>query len=78
MVRKTVPDAKDQPIAFDLPAVKCTGDIVKATGAVVAAVATGRITPSEGQTVTAILNDYRRAIETQELEKRIKALEQAN
>ena len=39
------------------------------------AVAAGDITPDEGQAVAAVLETKRRAIETLELETRIKALE---
>ncbi len=43
----------------------------------VAAVADGTLTPEEGQSVSAVLEVQRKAIETQELERRIAALESA-
>jgi hypothetical protein len=50
-------------------------DIVAATGAVVAAVTTGAISPEEGQEVAGIIEIQRRAIETNDLAARIEALE---
>ena len=50
-------------------------DLVTSLGRVADAVAAGDITPDEGQAVSAVLETKRRAIETLELETRIKALE---
>ena len=75
LARKIHPDAKDSPIAFAMPKVETTEDAVKASGAVLAAVAEGQIMPTEGQILGTIVENFRKAIETHEIEKRIAALE---
>ena len=75
LARKTVPDAKDRPITFDMPSIETTEGTVKAVGIVLAAVADGQITPSEGQTLANIVEGFRKAIETHEIERRLEALE---
>ena len=44
-----------------------------AIGAVLASVADGQLTPSEGQTLASMLETQNRAIETAELEQRVAA-----
>lgn len=65
-----------RPVTFELPSIETAADIVKAVGSVATAVAGGEITPEEGNAVAAILEVKRKAIETTDLETRIKALEQ--
>lgn len=77
LARKTVPDAKDRPITFDIPKIETAEDAVKVVGVVLAAVAAGDITPSEGQTLANIVEGFRKAIETYELDKRIAELEKS-
>ncbi len=50
-------------------------DAAKGAAAVLAAVAAGEITPSEGAHVMALVETYRRTLETCELEARMVALE---
>ena len=47
----------------------------RAAGEVLGAVACGELTPSEGAHVMALIETYRRTLETTELEQRISALE---
>ena len=78
LARKVQPDARDRTVQFDVPRIETTSDTVSALGAVLAAVAAGNITPGEGQQISSIVESYRRAIETVDLERRIKALEEAS
>jgi len=55
--------------------ISTAADTVAATGAVVAAVATGAISPEEGHAVAGVIEFQRRAIETNDLAARIEALE---
>jgi uncharacterized protein DUF5681 len=71
------PQRKGRPTPLPLPAVRTAADTTAALGAVVAAVAEGTLTPDEAQSVSAVLEVQRKAIETQELERRIVALEAA-
>lgn len=58
-----------------LPSVRCAQDVPKATAAIVVAVTEGAITPEEGQALSSLIEAHRKAIETNELEARIRALE---
>jgi hypothetical protein len=71
------PPRKDRPITFNLPPVETAADLVKATGAIVAAVAAGDLSPAEAQDVANILEIHRRALDTSDLAARIAALEAA-
>jgi hypothetical protein len=74
---RIAPARKDAPVSFDLPKVETAADVAVAARSIVAAVATGEITPMEGATVMGLLDGYRRAIETTEFEERLAALETA-
>jgi hypothetical protein len=69
------PVRKGRPISLELPKIDTAADLVAGLGRVADAVAAGDITPDEGQAVSSVLETKRRAIETLELETRIKALE---
>jgi citrate lyase beta subunit len=60
---------------MDLPKLETPADLVKATAAIAQAVASGDVTPDEGQAVAAIVETHRRAIETEDLERRLSAIE---
>jgi hypothetical protein len=62
-------------VRIALPEVNTPADLVAALGAIGEAVARGELTPDEGQSVAAILEGQRRAIETTELETRLARLE---
>ncbi len=74
-LERLAPPAKSRPVMFDLPTVEKTADVSAALGALVAAVAGGTLTPDEGEAIAGLLERQRRAIETEELERRIAALE---
>lgn len=74
-LERLAPVRKDSPIAFDLPQVQSPSDTVTASGAVLAAVAAGEITPDEAGRVMALLTAHRAIIETSELADRVAALE---
>jgi hypothetical protein len=69
------PPRKDRPISMEMPEIKGAKDILLASGVVVAAVASGEITPTEGQALAGVIEAHRRAIETEEIDKRLTALE---
>ena len=74
-LERIIPARKDRPVAFDLPPVKSPEDVAGAMAAVTAAVARGELTPGEGQSLTAILETYRKTIELADVERRLTALE---
>lgn len=76
-LERVAPVRKEPAVTFDLPPMTTASDAVQAAAAVLAAVAGGELTPSEGAHVMALVETYRRTLETTELEARIAALEGA-
>lgn len=74
-LERLAPPRKDSPVQFDLPPMTCAADAVTAAGAILNAVATGDLTPTEGAHLMALVETFRRTIETSEIEARIAALE---
>lgn len=74
-LERLLPPRKDAPITFTLPAMRSAADAAKAAGAVVDAVAAGELTPAEGAAVMGLVDTFRKALETNELETRLAALE---
>ena len=74
---RLVPPVKDRPVAFEMPQIESAADAATAAGAVVEAVATGELTPSEASEVSKVLGAYVATLEASELEQRITKLEVA-
>ena len=72
---RLVPLRRERTLSLDLPPVLTAADAVKAAGQLVALVGAGDLTPSEGQALAAMVETQRRAIETEDLERRLTALE---
>jgi hypothetical protein len=77
MLARTWPHHRGRAIPLDLPTVETTGGLVQAQAAVVAAMAKGEITPAEAASVASVLEAQRRAIETNDHEKRLQEIEEA-
>ena len=76
-LERVAPVRKDPPVVFDLPPMSTARDAASAAAAIVSAVSTGDLTPSEGVHVMGLVEAYRRTLETTELERRLAALEAA-
>lgn len=74
-LERIAPPRKDAPIQFNLPPMQSAADAATAAGAVLDAVADGELTPTEGAHLMGLVEGYRRALETSELEMRVVALE---
>lgn len=74
-LERIAPPRRDAPVSFDLPPMQSAADAAKAAGAVLDAVALGDLTPQEGAHIMALVETYRRTLETTELEARVAALE---
>lgn len=74
-LERIAPTRKDAPVSFELPPIKSAADASEAAQAVLEAVSQGEVTPLEGATVMGLVEQYRRVLETTELERRITALE---
>jgi hypothetical protein len=68
---------KDRPVGFSLPPIKTAADALLATGALVAAVAAGEITPSEAAELSKLVEGFVKALEATDLAERIGRLERA-
>src|SRR5688500_9868846 len=77
VLERLVPVRKGRPVNITLPPVETPADVVGAIGATVQAMADGDLTPDEAATVAGVLEAKRRALETVELEERIRRLEDA-
>ena len=75
-MERLCPPRRDRPINVTLPKVKTVADTTKAIAGVLEAVAGGEITPSEGTALAQIIEHHRRAMETAEIEERLRSLEQ--
>ena len=73
---RLAPPRKDSPIAIDLPAVTTPAETVTASALVLAATASGSITPDEAGRIMALLTAHRTILETADLAARVAALEE--
>ena len=74
-LERIAPPRRDAPVQFDLPKMENARDAAKAASAVLDTVALGELTPTEGAHIMALVEAYRRTLETTELEARVAALE---
>lgn len=72
---RLLPARKDRVIKIDLPEVRTYEDILNAVGVIVNAVGNGEISPSEGESLSRTLEMYSKALETHQIELRLRALE---
>lgn len=75
-LERIAPPRKDTPVAFDLPKVENAEEAAKAARAVLEAVSAGNITPLEGAAVMRLIEEFRRTLETCELEARVTRIEE--
>lgn len=75
-MERIAPPRKDSTISFALPPMKTAMDSVKGAQAILEAVSEGSITPLEGAAVMGLVEQYRRTLETSEIEQRIAVLEE--
>ncbi|QKS27736.1 MAG: hypothetical protein HT579_01410 [Candidatus Accumulibacter similis] len=75
VIERLVPVAKERPIFLSLPDTGSAEGVAQAQAAILQAVAAGDILPGEAATLAGIVEARRKALETQELEQRISALE---
>lgn len=75
VLERLVPPMRDRPVTLDLPDTSTLEGVSAAQAALVAAVATGELTPAEADTLAGIVDARRKAMETEELDARVRALE---
>ena len=74
-LERLAPVQRERLIAFDLPAVHRAEDVVVAIREISLGVAQGDLTPAEGESLAGLVDRWRKAFETENLERRIVALE---
>ena len=74
-LERIVPQRKSRAVAFEAPRIDRVEDLAGAIGSIFQEVAGGRLRLDEGATLVGMLESKRRAMETIDLEKRLRALE---
>src|SRR3712207_3459778 len=74
---RLAPVRKDRPVTFALPEIETTADLPKASAALLEAVASGELTPSEAAELGKLVEAHVRAIEVTDIQARLDALEHA-
>jgi hypothetical protein len=75
LLSRAWPVRKGRPIRFDMPLLARPADVVAAIAAITEQVAAGVLSAEEGHMICEMIETHRRALETQELEARVAALE---
>ena len=73
---RILPARHDRPVCFTMPVLNSAEDAAKAVGAITTAVARGELTPTEAAELSRVIESFVKAIETTEIERRLKALEE--
>lgn len=71
------PARKGQPVQVLMPQINTSQDLLPAIASIWSAVAEGRLTPDEASALSVVIDRTIKAIELQDISKRITALEQA-
>jgi Family of unknown function (DUF5681) len=72
---RILPPRKDRPVTFTLPPINSAQDAAATVSAVLAAVASGEITPADAGGISRLIESYVKAFETAELAERLGRLE---
>ncbi len=74
-LERLVPPQRERPVYISLPAVQSMNDATSILPGLIAGVASGDVLPSQAAAVAGVIESFRRAIETQNLEHRVAELE---
>ena len=74
-LERIVPQRRSRTVAFDTPRIDRVEDLARAIGSIFQEVAGGRLRLDEGAALVGMLESKRRAMETIDLEKRLRTLE---
>ena len=73
---RLIPARKDRHVPFALPKLETAADAVKASAALVEAVAAGELTPSEAAELSKLVEGFTRAADLHDIQARLEKLEQ--
>ena len=74
---RLLPVRKDRHVPFALPKLETAADAVKATAALIEAVAAGELTPSEAGELSKLVEGFSRAVDLHDIQQRLEKLEAA-
>jgi hypothetical protein len=75
-IERLVAPPKQSPVRFKLPRVTTISELAQAQTAILEALSRGQLTPGEAETIGNLLENRRRAMETEEFAARLQALEE--
>jgi hypothetical protein len=75
-LERIAPVRKGRPISLTLPSMSSPADVTKALSAIVAQMAEGEITPDKAAVAASVIETKRKALETEELDRRLRAIEE--
>jgi hypothetical protein len=76
-LERIVPPRKDRPVSFSVPSIANVNEAASLMSALVAAVASGGVTPCEASEVAKVIAGYLETLKISELENRLRLLEEA-
>ena len=77
VVDKLVPATRERPLSIDLPDTKTAEGVELAQAAIIQAVGAGDLLPGEGETLSALVENRRRSLESIEFAGRLAAIEES-
>ena len=72
---RLLPVRRDRHVPFALPPLETASDAVKATAALVSAVAAGELTPAEAAELSKLVEGFSRAVDLHDVQTRLERLE---
>jgi hypothetical protein len=73
-LERILPARRDRPVSFAMSTIESASDAATALSAVMAAVASGEVTPREAAEIASLVEIFVRTLETHEFERRLLAL----
>jgi Family of unknown function (DUF5681) len=76
VMERLCPPRRERPVSLDMPSIKSASDLISAAAALTDAVAGGDITPGEAASLSTLVANTAKAVETFELAERLTRLEE--
>jgi hypothetical protein len=75
VLERILPVRKGKPVIFEIPMITKPSDVITATGSLLEAMASGKLSPEEASAAASVIEAHRRVIETADLDARLTAVE---
>lgn len=73
---RVLPSRRDRVIDVKLPKLQTTDDAVRTMSIIIEAISSGKITPTEGECMSRVIDAFLKVIQAHDLEKRVSMLEE--